>query len=216
MFLPFLPASSVLAARALNSLLHAEPWARDRLVPHAGKSVCFQAGRMQLVFLVQATGHIIAADHLSTFSVQLVLPANQTGAALRLLGTGQASELANLMHVQGDAGLANVVSGLAADLRPDIEHALAARIGDIPAVRVMALGRTLFSGARQAFGRLQGNLAEFAAHESGLLANQGVLHDFATDLQAVQARLDTLEQRVARLSRGAASGQPFTPTGDLA
>ena len=199
MFLPFVSAGSRFFERTLNRLLQAEPWALDRLRAHSGKSVRLNAGPLGCTLVIQATGYVRSADDLSDYSVVLTLPSSQTSNALRLISQGHMSQLSNLMHVQGDAGLANVVAALFAELRPDPEYALAQRIGDIPAHRLFTLGRTLVAGVRESAVRLGGNATEFVAYESDLLANQQVVADFALDLQSAQARLDAVDQRIARL-----------------
>lgn len=199
MFLPFVSAGSQFFERTLNRLLQAEPWALERLCMHSGKSVRLNIGPFSSTLVIQATGYVRSANDLTDYSVVLTLPSSQTSHALRLISQGHISQLSNLMHVQGDAGLANVVAALFAELRPDPEYALAQRIGDIPAHRLFTLGRTLVAGVRESAVRLSGNATEFVAYESNLLANQQVVADFASDLQTVQARLDALDQRIARL-----------------
>src|SRR5690606_2732698 len=98
---------------------------------------------------------------------------------------------------QGDAGLANAVSYLAQHLRLDIEHELASRLGDVPAMRLLAAGRAVASGARESGQRLAANAAEYLSEESGLMASRPALHAFAERLGQLGRRLDALEARLA-------------------
>src|SRR5690606_15988409 len=111
------------------------------------------------------------------------------------------ADLANLMQVQGDAGLANVVSVLAAQLRPDPEHELAGLVGDAAAVRVVSLGKAVIGNARQAGSRLAANVAEFVSEEAGLMASRPALLDLAQRIAQLDSRLGALEARLGNAGR---------------
>lgn len=199
--IPFLPPPSFLYVRALNALLQREPWARERLAPHSGKVVSFIMGSAKASLLIQATGHVADAPNAQQPDVTLVLPANRLPDAVNLLASASPDALADLMQVQGDAGLANVVSMLAANLRPDPEHELAAVIGDTAAVRVVGLGRAVFDGARQASQRMAANVAEYVSEEAGLVASRPAFHDLTQRIAQLDARLNALDARLSQFGR---------------
>jgi ubiquinone biosynthesis protein UbiJ len=196
---PFAPTPATVYVRALNALLRREPWAREQLVPHGGKVVCFRLAAFSVLLLIQPDGYAVAAGAGQAADVTLTLPSERMGDGLALLTKGNAAELANLMQVQGDAGLANVVSSLATHLRPDPEHELAALVGDAAAVRVMGAGRAVLSGARQAIGRVAGNLAEYVSEEAGLVAARPAFNDLSQRIAHLNARLDALDARLQRV-----------------
>jgi ubiquinone biosynthesis protein UbiJ len=197
--LPFLPSPSLLYVRPLNALLKREAWARERLVPHAGKVVRLVLGPVETSLLVQLNGLVVAAGAKQIPDVTLVLPASRFSDAMSLLAKANPQALADLMQVQGDAGLANVVSMLAANLRPDPEHELAAIVGDAAAVRLVELGRAAAQGVQTSSGRLAANLAEYASEEAGLVVSRSAFSDLAEQIGQLTARLDSLDARLAHV-----------------
>lgn len=198
---PSLPSPSLLPVRALNALLQRESWARERLMPHAGKVVCFIVGPVRLSLLIQADGMLTSADAQQPADVTLSLPVQRLADGMGMLGRASPADLANLMQVQGDAGLANAVSVLAAQLRPDPEHELAGLVGDAAAVRVLSLGKAAIGSARQAGGRLAANVAEYVSEEAGLMASRPALLDLAQRIAQLDSRLDALDARMGNAGR---------------
>ncbi|VFR17086.1 Protein YigP (COG3165) clustered with ubiquinone biosynthetic genes [plant metagenome] len=202
----FLPPPARLAARAINAVLAREPWARERLARHAGKTVRFTLGGFALALSVEAAGTVVPAAADASIDVTLgVVPERVTLA--RLLPGAGGDAIADMTHISGDAALAQVVGDLARQLRPDPEDELARWIGDAPAVRVVAGCKALFSSARVAGERLTGNVAEYLSEENRMLVGQPEWQTWRRDLADTQAALDAgaarlaaLQARVARLT----------------
>jgi len=208
MFLPPHPAHVLLAA--LNALLAREPWARERLARHAGKTARFAWGRVTIDALISADGRVAvagqAADQTATPDVTLSLKPERL--TLARLSAGLASDddgftnsLADLMHIAGDAALAQTLADLARHLRPDVEDLLAERVGDVAAVRIVQAGRALVDGVRTGGARLAENVAEYLSEEAGVIAARPALADLRQSLAELDARLAGLSTRVDRLSR---------------
>uniref|UniRef100_A0A1I8AE78 Protein kinase domain-containing protein n=1 Tax=Steinernema glaseri TaxID=37863 RepID=A0A1I8AE78_9BILA len=122
--------------RLLNALLDREDWARERLRSYAGKTVSLIVGRLQLVYTISSQGKLEQGHPAVVPDVKLTLPQDKLPELPQILQDGDFSRVAQLMHVQGEAGLANLVSDLAANLRWDAEHDLAKIVGDVMADRV--------------------------------------------------------------------------------
>jgi ubiquinone biosynthesis protein UbiJ len=209
--IPSFLAPAVVAARALNQLLRREEWARDRLARHSGKTVRFSAGRYMVGLSIQADGYVTASDPAVVPDVTLTVPAGRLGQLAAALRGGQPDEIAALLHVQGDAGLAQVVSELARDLRWDVEAELAALVGDVAALRLMGGVRMFGQGVRRAGERLAGNVGEYLSEESRTLLGRPAYEQWGGDLAQMQARLDGLERRAARLESRAGPGRRGAP-----
>lgn len=192
-----------MGARALNQLLRREEWARDRLARHSGKTARFIAGRLALSLTVQSDGYVSTSDPAVVPDVTLTIPADRMGRLAAALRGGQPDEIAALLHVQGDAGLAHVVSELARDLRWDIEAELANVVGDVAALRLIGGARSLGLGMRRAGERLAGNVGEYLAEESHMLLGRPAYEQWRERMALVQSRLDDLERRVGRLEAAA-------------
>ncbi len=191
---------SALAASALNRLLTGEPWACARLAPHAGKSVRLALGSRHITLAIQSGGLVQSSDPAIVPDVSVSVPAAQLRHLPGALRQRDAAALTALLHIQGDAGLAQVVAELARDLRWDVEQALAERFGDIAALRLMRVAGMLQRGARQAGQHLNENLSEYLAHESGLMASRPAVAHWQAALPSLAQRLDRLEARLQALA----------------
>lgn len=185
------------AAGALNALLEREPWARERLARHAGKTVRFVLAGYSVSLTPDSEGRVEAADAAIVPDVTLTLQASRLDPS-RLLAGGK-PDFAEVTHISGDAALAQVVADLARDLRWDAEADLARLVGDIPAARLVAGARSLFGGLRDAGGRLAANVSEYLAEEQAVLAGKPLLEQWRQDLAELQAGTDALARRTAEL-----------------
>src|SRR3546814_3047103 len=105
-------APSAVQARVLNKLLQREDWARDRLSRHSGKTVRFALGGFKTGFTLRAGGLVDACDPAIVPDVVLTIPADKLTELPSLLRSRDPAALTALMRVEGDAGLAQVVSDL--------------------------------------------------------------------------------------------------------
>ncbi|MEO6985390.1 MAG: SCP2 sterol-binding domain-containing protein [Paralcaligenes sp.] len=202
--IPSFLTPSVVSTRALNKLLQREDWARARLSPQAGKTARFVVGRLTLNLTVQADGYVQSSDPAIVPDVTLTIPTQKLGRLPEVLRAGDPNAMATLLHVQGDAGLASVVSDLARDLRWDIETDLARVVGDVAAVRVVNGVRSLSAGLRQSGARLAANVGEYLSEETQLLAARPAYNEWNDRLGAARAKLDALETRLSWLESSGA------------
>ncbi len=191
---------SAIYARVLNALLRRESWATDQLSRHSGKIVCFVVGSGQGRLLIKSNGQVQPAQADIVPDVTLTIPSDKLSQLPGLLQARDPSLIASLLHIQGDAGLATVVSGLAKDLRWDIEDDMSQVLGDIPAARLIGAGKMAMAGAKLAASRLGGNVAEYLSEESGLMVNRRDYSVWTTRLLAIESQLNALDKRVQALS----------------
>jgi ubiquinone biosynthesis protein UbiJ len=123
--------ASEAALEALNHLLRRERQARELLRPLAGRTARIRAGPVALQFAIgpdgclqpsQADPHVRIAIDVGALAAGLSDPA----AVLRDA------------HIQGDAEMAQALSRVAGQLRPDLEEDLSRLVGDAAAVRIVA------------------------------------------------------------------------------
>lgn len=193
LMLPFfaLPTPTRLAVRALNFMLGRESWARDRLARHSGKSVRFALGGLGMTLTIDSEGYLQSADPAIVPDVTLSGVPERLSLG-RLLPGAERGDLAEVTHISGDAALAQVVADLGRDLRWDAEDDLARVLGDIPAMKLIGGLRGLMQGARQASGRLAGNVAEYLSEESGALTGRPALAQMRLDLAELEQRTEQL------------------------
>jgi len=205
-FPPF-PAPASVCARLLNKLLSREDWAKDRLARHAGKSVRFVAAPWQVGLYIRNDGSVEASDPVIVPDVTLTLPGKRLAQLPAILQRGDTDEITALLHIEGDAGLAQVVSELARGLRWDIEDDLARIVGDVPAVRLLGAARGLTRGARRSAQRLSENISEYLVEENPQVLGRIAFEEWRDRVSVMQQRLDRLEGRVERLTEPRSAGR---------
>lgn len=185
-------------AAAFNLLTLQQPWAAERLARHAGKTIRIALGGFAVTLTIDVEGHLTRSDEAVVPDVTLEVIAEKLSAASIFSSRSQA-DMAELINISGQAALAQVVSDLARDLRPDPEDAMAHFLGDIPARKIMQGAR----GLAQTLGTLtQGltqNLAEYFSEESNTLAGLPLLAMHRHRQATLTDRIDALHARHSNL-----------------
>lgn len=104
-----------------------------------------------------------------------------------------------LVHVSGDAAMAQTLSTLAKSWRPDVEDMLSHYIGDLAAMQVVGLTKQLSGLTAKFVSRSSQNAAEYLAYEANLLVPDVPMRQQAQELRALSVSLDSLESRLQRL-----------------
>lgn len=183
---------------ALNHLLSAEPWARQQLVPHAGKLLAMQLAPLPQGWLViEASGmlaEVVPGESEAALTITIA-----AGDALRSLADRTALERA--MHFSGDAQLEQSVRTLVRALRWDVEEDLSNWVGDVAAHRIASSGRRARTWYREGLTRTGQNLGEYLSEERRVAVSRVQLTAFVDDIDACERRLEALEQRVRTLEQ---------------
>src|SRR5690606_32889805 len=165
---------------------------------HAGKALRLSAGGpWQLQAAISSEGLLQASDAAIVPDVVVSLPEGRWRELPDLWRRGGMADVSSAARIEGDAGLAQAVSDLAANLRWDVEDELARVVGDVVALRLTGGLRALGAGARQAAGRARDNLAEYLGEESGLAIRRPEFDAWRDGIEALRGRLDTLDRRLA-------------------
>jgi len=193
MAFPLFPSLSAVSARLLNRLLRRQGWAQDYLRDHAGKVVRMQVPNWTLTLRVQADGLTQALAASAPADVVLTLAQDNLGAAFEAIRQHEPERLSALLHIEGEAALAQAVLTLAQSLRWDAEDELARMVGDKAAVALAGVARQAGQGIKQSGVRLAENVAEYLSHENPLLLARPAFEDWAAQVQALSQQLDALE-----------------------
>ena len=178
---------------ALNHLLRAEPWARERLAPFAGEAVELAAPPLPaLRFTIQPDGTLDAGGGEPSLFLKI------RPSVLAGLARGEEHAL-RAVDVSGNARLAGEVMLLARHLRWDFEEDLAQLLGDVAAHRLAGALREFAGWHADAARRLAASLADYATDERGLLLRRGELASLAADVARLRDALERLDKRVGRL-----------------
>ena len=200
MLLSALPDPNIPIVRALNLLLDREPWAKTRIAAHAGKTVCIRISRLVLRFTLGHDGSVARADPAVVADVTLSIPESRLGDVPRALrNRHDPAQLAALLHLEGDAGLAQLVSDLARDLRWDSEHELARFTGGLLSKQIHLLLHRAIATTTTVAGRLSENVSEYVSEEAGMVLSKPALQSWEQSLRAATVQLDQLDARLRAL-----------------
>jgi ubiquinone biosynthesis protein UbiJ len=182
---------------ALNHLLGAESWARDKLKPYAGQCVEFRSPPLPALNLQILDSGLLsnAAQDAAPNLVVTIGP----GALPALVQGGEA--LMREINIEGSADLAGTVQYLFRHLRWDFEEDLSRVFGDALAHRMVEEGSRFAAWNREAAGRLAQNLAEYWIEEQPVLARPAAVRQFLSDVDRLRGDLARLEKRIAALTK---------------
>jgi ubiquinone biosynthesis protein UbiJ len=184
---------------ALNHLLNAEAWARDKLKPYAGQCVEFRSPPLPALRLdILDSGLVRAAAEDAVPTLVVTIGASALPASLR----GE-DALMREIGVEGNADLAGTVQYLFRHLRWDLAEDLSKVFGDVLAQRMVTEGRRFAAWNREAAEKLAQNFAEYWIEEQPLLARPADVRQFLADADQLRDDLARLEKRIDILSRKA-------------
>ena len=177
------------AVASINHLLHGSPWAREALIPHAGKTACFEILPLALSLTVLPSGEVSAAPGGATASVTLRLT---PGLLLRL--AARDDNAWREVEVIGDSDFAVAINQLVRQLRWDVEEDLSRLFGDIGAHRLVQTGRSFQRWGQQTARHVGRSMADYWTEEDPLIAS-------AAELAAFYQAVDRARDDVARLEK---------------
>ncbi len=181
---------------ALNHLLGAEAWARDKLKPYAGQCIEFRSAPLPALRLdVLDTGLLRAAAKDAAPNLVVTIGPAALPAALR----GE-DALMREIGIEGNADLAGTVQYLFRHLRWDIAEDLSKVFGDVLAQRMVSEGKRFAAWNREAAEKLAQNFAEYWVEEQPLLARPVDVSQFLADVDQLRDDLARLEKRIQSLS----------------
>jgi ubiquinone biosynthesis protein UbiJ len=193
---------------AINHLLSAEGWARDRLIPHSGKTVVIRVEPLMFSFIVDGSGMAAApktpeADAPAEPALEVRLLPQSLIAALR----GEETALRDA-EIRGDAEFANALMFLARNLRWDLEEDLSRVVGDIVAHRLVSDVRRFFAWGREARGQLAASVGEYLRDEASLVAGPRHTEGFIAEVDRLRDDVARLEKRLTQLAGRRAVQRP--------
>jgi ubiquinone biosynthesis accessory factor UbiJ len=183
-------------ASALNHLLEAEPWARERLAPFAGETLEMRAPPLPpLRFTITADGALGAALPVAESSLVVTIPPSVLAAAVK----GE-DHLLRSIDVAGNAKLAGEIMFLARHLRWDVEEEVAKFVGDALAHRLVGLARQATAWHADMARRIAGSIVEYAVEEKHMLVKRAALEQIAAVHAHLRDGLERLDKRIERLA----------------
>src|SRR5471032_2990673 len=176
-------------AATINHLLAQEPWARQALLPHAGKVAVIDTGvavlRARVTILINPSDlPLIAQNRERAFSY---------------------------VKIDGDAEFANTISQLSKSLRWEAEHDLEKVVGAVAAVRLVSGARAAFDAIQTGHRKLTENVAEFLADEQAVLLRPAAVEAWSADVTRLRDDVERAAKRIAKLEQKLAASKTVDP-----
>jgi len=187
-------AASRTAAAAVNHVLAQAAWARTRLKPFAGHTVCTHTAPFAFALTLTDEGLLQAAvaDAVPDLTLRVTPP-----VALRLALRDASAWRAVVF--EGDTALARELGFLAEHLRWDAEEDLSRAVGDVAAHRLAQSARGLARWPREGLESLARSLAAYWTEERPLVAGRDDVAAFNRGVDDLRDGLARLEARLAPL-----------------
>ena len=180
----------------VNHVLSRESWARERLLPFAGKRVRVRTALADFLLQIDAEGYFRAVQ-AGEVDLELEMPID---AWFALINKDEAAMRAIRIH--GDTELAAALQFLFLNVRWDVEEDLSRVVGDVAAHRMVEGGRAFMQWQRDSAQRLGENLAEYWREEARLLAPRAEVESFVAATADLRDALARLEKRIDKLESG--------------
>ncbi len=179
----------------LNRMLAREAWAREKLVPFAGRAVRFEAPPFSMQWGVTGEGTLKPSTEGA--------PAVTIGLALGSLPFALLDPPAATRDVrlQGDADFAQALSFVLQNLRPEPEEELSRFVGDAAATRIVGFMRLSASHWRQLAERMLDNAANYVVTENPMIVARDEIATFVQDVARLRDDVARLEKRIDLASR---------------
>ncbi len=198
-----LPDPAEAPARLANRILSEEAWAREKLLPFAGKVFTLGVGPLVTRFSIAADGKLDQAPE--TAAVDLALVMSPLSVPSFLANPARWNEF---VREDGDADLGGALKELARTLPWFVEAALAKALGPLAGQRVADAGRRLLAFPEYATERVTDGVASYARDEAQLLASSAQMRAFVDGIADTTPRVDALAQRFDALAARVAAGKP--------
>jgi len=185
---------SSFAVPAINHLLADEKWARDKLIPHAGKVACFDCGITRIELQVLADGQVGQRGEEDVPAVTIRVKAGD----LPLIAQ-DTSKAFSYVTIEGDADFANAISQVAQSLCWDAEDDLSQLFGDVAATRLVAGAKAGFATLKTTQRKVAENVAEYLLEENPVLVRAQDIADFGTDVARLRDDVERMLKRLEKL-----------------
>lgn len=180
----------------INHLLAQEAWARNKLLPHAGKIACIDLHAFQLRLKVGVDGYLESAD--AQMSPEVTIRVKLSDLPLMAQNRERAF---SYVKIEGDAEFANTLSHLSQELKWEAEADLSKIFGDIAAVRMVDGAKSVLKTVQQTHSKLQENLAEYFLEENPMLVRPAAIQGLATEVNKTRDDVERLIKRIEKLER---------------
>lgn len=193
--------SKQIAVSLLNALLRREDWALKKTRLHAGKFLRLNLASLSLLVTILPSGEFELSNQNKP-NVTLTLSEEAMRQIPQLWSEHKNLDaIAAMMHIEGEAGLAQLVSDLAQNLRWDIEAELNQLLGPFMASIVISGFKKAQSLGQQLGQKGLAKTKDFLSQDYHVIVQRPVVDALKEDVQSLSQSLHRLEQRIQKLQK---------------
>lgn len=194
--------SKQIAVSLLNALLRREDWALKKTRLHAGKLLRLNLASLSLLVTILPSGEFELSTQELKPNVTLTLSDDAMRQIPQLWNEYKnLDDIAAMMHIEGEAGLAQLVSDLAQNLRWDIEAELNQLLGPFMASLVISGFKKAQSLGQQLGQKGLAKTKDFLSQDYHVIVQRPVVDALKEDVQSLSQSLHRLEQRIQKLQK---------------
>lgn len=193
--------SKQIAVSLLNALLRREDWALKKTRLHAGKFLRLNLASLSLLVTILPSGEFELSNQNKP-NVTLTLSEEAMRQIPQLWSEHKNLDaIAAMMHIEGEAGLAQLVSDLAQNLRWDIEAELNQLLSPFMASIVISGFKKAQSLGQQLGQKGLAKTKDFLSQDYHVIVQRPVVDALKEDVQSLSQSLHRLEQRIQKLQK---------------
>lgn len=179
---------------AINHLLAQEPWARQKLLAHCGKTASIDTGMLAVRLRVGVDGFVETVDDKVVSDVTIKVKLSDLP-----LMAANAERAFSYVKIDGDADFANAISQLSQNLRWDAAHDISKLVGEIAAERLVSSAASAVATVQATHRSLTENLAEYFLEEQPMLVRPAAVAALGGEVGKLRDDLERLAKRIEKL-----------------
>jgi ubiquinone biosynthesis protein UbiJ len=187
-------------AATMNHLLSRQSALMHLLKTHAGKTVCFDVGGLQLYLSVTGIGLLQQIDVTQQDDHHPAVTIRIQPSALPLILADMQRAFSHVT-LEGDADFAKTISEVAMQLRWDAEEDLAPFVGDIAAVRLAQFARSTLQNIKASGQSFTESVTEYLLEEQPVLLRRQKRLEFSAQVMTLRDDVERLTKRIALLEK---------------
>ena len=188
------PDPGAAPAQLANRMLEGQAWAREKLVPFAGRVFSLAVGPLAAAWTIRDDGTFDRAPGGAVADLKLALSPWSVPAFLA--DPGRWNEL---VREEGDPDLGGALKDLARTWPWFVEETFAKLLGPVAGQRAADAGRMLLAFPEYATQRVAESTASYARDEAALFTRSHEARRFGEQVGELEARVDALAARIETL-----------------
>lgn len=185
-----------LAAEFLQHITNQNNWSRQHLNAFAGKVVQCNIAFIKTNLLILEDGSLGVASNNANADATIHIPPS---LALRLMAKDDAAKM--LIKIEGDTHLASELGKILQHMHWDAVEDLSKVVGDIPAEKLVAIGKKTIAVTKKQAINVTEMLTEFWQEEKPVLAKKWQVEQFNTNVDTLRSDFTRLEKKLAKLKQ---------------